>query len=185
MLHRKLLQSERSLFAEHLKRLSKADRSFRFAHAGMSDELIDRYVAGIAADDLIMGCFDDERLVGAVHVAFAEDVAELGISVETEYRTRGFGAELTRRAVRWTRNRRAKRLYTLCQSNNRSMLALAHKLGMTIHHESGTAEAYLPLDPPDFVTVGDEFSSNVDVMVSDWVGMVRSCGSAFLPPQTP
>lgn len=181
MLHRKLLIAERNLFREHLKRLSTVDRSFRFAHARVGDDWIDKYVNGIAADDLLLGCFDGGCLVGAAHVAFSGEVAELGISVDPQWRTKGVGAELTRRAVRWARNRRAGKLYTLCQSDNMSMIALARKLGMTIHRESGTAEAFLALPPPDLITVGDELGAEFDGLAHDWLGMVRACQQALLP----
>lgn len=181
MLHRKLLMAERPLFAAHLKRLSPADRSFRFAHSRVGDDWIDKYVAGIAADDLLLGCFDGDRLVGVAHVAFAGPVAEMGISVDSDSRAHGVGAELTRRAVRWTRNRRAEKLYTLCQSDNGSMIALARKLGMKIHRECGTAEAYLPLSPPDLLTVGDEIGAEMDGLAQDWMSMVKACQGALLP----
>ena len=181
MMHRKLLAEERMLFSEHLKRLSPADRGFRFAHSRVNDEWIDKYVAGIAAADLLLGCFDGEDLVGAAHVAFAGEVAELGISVDPAWRAKGVGAELTRRAVRWTRNRRAEKLYTLCQSDNMSMIALARKLGMTIHRESGTAEAFLELPPPDLLSVGDEIGAELDGLTQDWLGVVKACQQALLP----
>lgn len=182
MVHRKLLIHERGLFARHLKRLAPADRCFRFAHSRVSDEYIDKYVAAIAADDLLLGCFDgDGALVAAAHVAIADGIAEVGISVERSHRAQGLGAELIRRAIRWTRNRRAQKLYTLCQSDNLSMLALARKLGMTIHRDCGTAEAFLPLTPPDLLSVGDEWSAEIDGLAQDWLSMVKACQGALLP----
>lgn len=181
MLHRKLLPTERGLFAAHLKRLSQVDRCFRFAHSRVDDEWIDKYVAGIAADDLLLGCFDGDVLIAGAHVAIAGAMAELGVSVDSTYRGRGVGAEMIVRAVRWTRNRRAEQLYTLCQSDNMSMLALARKLGMTIHRESGTAEAFLALPPPDLLTVGDELSVEMDLLTRDWFDMVSACQEVLLP----
>ncbi|MGE5477701.1 MAG: GNAT family N-acetyltransferase [Bacteroidales bacterium] len=175
MLIRKLHLHERPLFAEHLKRLPANDRQFRFARAYVTDDAIDRYVAQIAAHDLILGCFIEERLVGGVHLAFADDIAEVGLSVDPDRRTLGVGAELFRRASHWARNRRAQRLYTLCQSDNRAMIALATKLGMAIHRESGTAEAFLTLDPPDLVTMSDELSVGVHTVLTDWADLVRTC----------
>ena len=183
MLIRKLHVHERLLFADHLKRLPPDDRQFRFAHAHVTDEVIDRYVANIGADDLILGCFVDDRLVGGVHVAFAEDIAEAGVSVDPDQRGNGVGAELFRRASLWARNRRAQKLYTLCQADNRAMVALAHKLGMTVHRESGTAEGFLALDPPDLLTVSDELSVGVHTMLNDWANLVRTChGVLRVPP---
>lgn len=181
MLIRKLHIHERPLFADHLKRLPPNDRQFRFAHAHVSDEVIDRYVANIAADDLILGCFIDDRLVGGVHVAFADDLAEVGVSVDPDQRTLGVGAELFRRASHWARNRRAVKLYTLCQADNRAMLALAAKLGMRVHRESGTAEAFLALDPPDLVTVSDELSVGMQSVWTDWADLMRTCRGVMMP----
>lgn len=182
MLIRRLHPHERPLFAAHLRRLPPNDRQFRFAHAHVTDEIIDRYVTTIAEADLILGCFLDDRLAAAVHVAFAEDIAEIGVSVDPDYRNQGIGAELFRRASHWARNRRARKLYTLCQSDNRAMLALAHKLGMTIHRESGTAEAFLALPPPDLVTVSDELSVGMESVLANWSDLMRTCQGVLLTP---
>ena len=180
MLIRKLLLHERPLFVDHLKRLQGADRQFRFAQGHVPDEAIERYVGHIAPEDLILGRFTDERMVGAVHVAFAEDIAEVGVSVDPDHRGQGIGADLFKRAARWARNRHAERLYTLCQSDNRAMVALATKLGMTIHRESGTAEAFLALPPPDLLTVSDELSAGMNGMLREWGEIMRTCGTVWL-----
>ena len=62
-----------------------------------------------------------------------------------------------------------------------SMIALARKLGMTIHRESGTAEAYLHLPPPDLLSVGDEIGAEIDGLARDWLNAVRACQQALLP----
>lgn len=177
---RKLHVHERPLFADHLKRLPPNDRQFRFAHANVTDEVIDRYVGSIASDDLILGSFIDDHLAGGVHVAFAHDIAEIGVSVDPDQRSLGIGAELFRRASHWARNRRAQKLYTLCQADNRAMLALAKKLGMNIHRESGTAEAFLALPPPDLVTVSDELSVGMQSVLTNWTDLVRTCQGVLL-----
>lgn len=175
MLIRKLHTHERPLFAAHLKRLPATDRQFRFARANVDDGAIDRYVGDIAAEDLILGCLMDDRLVGGVHVAFADDMAEIGLSVDHDRRAQGVGAELFLRASLWARNRRARKLYTLCQADNRAMMALAVKLGMIVHRESGTAEAFLPLAPPDLLTVSDELSVGMHSVWSEWADLMRTC----------
>ncbi len=181
MLVRKLTEPERALFIDHLKHLAPSDRRFRFAHGTVSDLWIESYGAGIDAADLILGVFDGNHLVGAAHVAFSNEVAEVGVSVDPAYRSRGIGADLFRRAIRWARNRGAERLYTLCLSDNTAMLVLARKLGMDIHRDSGTAEAYLALDPPDLVTVADEMASGIDTLVADWADVMLACNRALLP----
>ncbi|CAA7623782.1 GNAT family N-acetyltransferase [Magnetospirillum sp. UT-4] len=181
MLIRKLGFHERPLYADHLKRLPDADRRFRFAAAQVSDQWIDRYVAGIGADDLILAAFDGESMLGAVHIAIAGEIAELGVSVDPTARSRGLGADLMARAVRWARNRFVLRAYTLCQSDNTAMVALARKLGMTVHRDCGTAEAYLPLLPPDFLTVSDEVAIGLHVVMQDMAEVVRTCRGLLVP----
>ncbi len=175
MLIRRLFPHERSLFAAHLKRLSGDDRRFRFADAVVSDARIDAYVAGIADDDIVLGGFVAGAVAGAVHVGLADGLAEIGVSVEAAHRGRGLGGALFTHAVRWARNRGAVRLYTLCQADNRAMAALARRQGMDIHHESGTAEAYLPLAPPDLVTVSDEVGCGVQSALHAWAEGMRAC----------
>lgn len=175
MLIRKLHLHERPLFAVHLKRLPPQDRQFRFARASVDDEAIDTYVQSVAAGDMVLGCFLDDRLVGGAHLAFADDLAEVGLSVDPDTRAQGVGAELFRRASHWARNRRVQKLYTLCQADNRAMLALAVKLGMKVHRESGTAEAFLALDPPDLLTMSDELSVGMQTVWAEWSDWMRTC----------
>lgn len=175
MLIRRLHPRERPLFAAHLKRLSDDDRRFRFAHAVVTDARIDAYVEGIADGDVVLGGFDDDRLVGAVHVGLGDGAAEIGVSVDSDRRGCGIGAELVTHAVHWARNRGAVRLYTLCLADNRAMAALARRQGMEIRSESGTAEAYLPLPPPDLVSVTDEVGCGMQSALSDWADLVQSC----------
>lgn len=182
MLIRKLHVHERPLFADHLKRLPDSDRQYRFARANVTDEVIDRYVSSIGADHLVVGCFVDDRLVAGVHVAFDHGLAEVGVSVDREHRIQGIGAELFRRAIHWARNRRAEKLYTLCQADNLAMVALARKLGMQVHRDSGTAEAFLALDPPDLLSVSDELSMGMSTVYAEWADMVRTCQNAMLVP---
>ncbi len=177
---RRLFAHERPLFAAHLKRLSTDDRRFRFATTSVTDARIDSYVAGIAETDIVLGWLDGEILTGAVHVALDGAVAEIGVSVDAEQRGRGIGADLFHRAIRWARNRGAGRLYTLCLTDNLAMTALARKAGMTVHRESGTAEAFLPLDPPDLVTVSDELGAGVETALHDWAGLLESCRELWM-----
>ncbi len=168
MLIRRLFPHELHRFAAHLKGLSADDRRFRFAHATVSDASIDAYVAGIAAGDVVLAGLVGDDLAGAVHVALGASIAEIGVSVAAAYRGRGLGSDLFTRAVRWARNRGAVRLYTLCLGDNLAMAALARRHGMDLQRESGTAEATLPLPPPDLASVSDE-------VVQDWAALMRSC----------
>ena len=141
MLIRKLYLHERSAYAAHLKRLSPEDRRLRFARSGVADRVIDDYVATMGVDDLILAAFAGDELVGAAHVALGGSLAEVGVSVDERHRTDGIGSKLLRQAAAFARNRRAEKLYTLCLSDNRSMVALARRTGMQVHYQGGEAEA--------------------------------------------
>jgi RimJ/RimL family protein N-acetyltransferase len=176
MLIRRLYAHERRLYAEHLKRLSSEDRRLRFASGGMTDARIDSHVAGIDNDALILAAFDGDRVAGAAHVAINGAVAEVGVSVDADHRTGGTGSDLLRQAVAFARNRRAGKLYTLCLSDNRAMMALARRTGMVLHAEGGEAEAFLDLPPPDAVSLCREASTGLFAVFHDWAELVENYG---------
>ncbi|ARJ67101.1 histone acetyltransferase [Magnetospirillum sp. ME-1] len=174
MLIRRLYLHERPAYAAHLKRLSAEDRRLRFARSGVGDQVIEDYVAAIAVGDLILAAFAGDDLVGAAHVALTGSLAEVGVSVDEGHRTDGIGSKLLRQAAAFARNRRAEKLYTLCLSDNRSMVALARRSGMQVHFEGGEAEAFLDLPPPDPVTVSEEISTGLFAVFHDWAEMMDS-----------
>ena len=174
MLIRRLYAHERPLYAEHLKRMEAEDRRLRFARSGVSNEVIDAYVSTISNDDLILAAFQGELLVGGAHVALTNSVAEVGVSVDQTHRADGIGSQLLRLAVFFARNRRAEKLYTLCVSDNRSMVSLARRTGMEVHFAGGEAEAFLELPPPDSVTVTEEMSTGLFAVFHDWAEMMDS-----------
>jgi len=185
MLIRRLYGHESPLFANHLKRLSADDRRLRFARAGASDGWLDAYVAGISPDDLILAAMDGETMVGAAHVALDGTVAEVGVSVDSHHRSGGTGTELLKQAVAFARNRRAEKLYTLCLSENRSMVALARRTGMAVHYTGSEAEAYLDLPPPDSETVGQEVSTGLFAVFHDWAELLDGYGEAVARSMEP
>ncbi|SEH38313.1 GNAT family N-acetyltransferase [Magnetospirillum fulvum] len=179
MLIRRLPPHERSSYADHLKRLSPEDRHLRFARAGVSDEWIDAHVAAISEDGLILVGVLRERVIAAAHLALDDDnaVAEVGLSVDIEHRSGGLGRELLNQAVVFARNRRAGKLYTLCLSDNRGMVALARRAGMAVEFSQGEAEAHLPLPPPDPLTVSQEMSTGLFAVFHDWAELFDRYGA--------
>ncbi len=179
MLIRRLYAHERRLYADHLKRLADTDRRLRFAGGGMTDARIDAHVDGIDVNDLILAAFEGDRVAGAAHVAITGSIAEVGVSVDSDHRTSGTGSDLLRQSVAFARNRRAEKLYTLCLSDNRAMMALARRTGMTLHAEGGEAEAFLDLPPPDAATLCREASTGLFAVFHDWAELVETYGEAF------
>jgi GNAT superfamily N-acetyltransferase len=142
----------------HLLSLSREDRRLRFGGTA-SDASIGDYVARIDfGRDAVFGFFaDDLSLGGAAHVAVADGVAELGVSVLAAYRCRGVGSALCQRASDFARNHFIRTLFVHCLAENAAMMQIARKSGMKIVSGGGEADAHLELPPLDGGSIATEF----------------------------
>jgi GNAT superfamily N-acetyltransferase len=96
----------------------------------------------------VFGVHDDRlALVAAAHVAFADDVAEVGLSVLPAHRRQGVGSALVQRAVAYARQRFAPRFFMRFLRDNAPIMRIARKFGMNISARAGDADAYLELQP--------------------------------------
>ena len=173
---RKLHHTERPLFVDHLKRLDANDRRNRFVQAVVSDARIESYVAGIGDDDVILGAFLDDVMVGGTHVAFGADSAEIGVSVEVAHRSQGMGGRMFAAAAHLARNRQITKLYTFCLADNHAVAAMARRHGMALRRESEETEAFMTLAPPDLMTVSAELNADFLTALHDWEqGLRQSC----------
>jgi RimJ/RimL family protein N-acetyltransferase len=145
----KLVQRHRGDIARHLVRLPAEDRRLRFGQP-MRDEGIERYVEGIdfARDRVFAIYADDLALAGIAHLALDghEQHAELGLSVDTASRGRGYGAALLARGVLHAANRGYRALYMHCLAENAVMMRLAAKAGLKTVVGAGEADARLSLN---------------------------------------
>ena len=150
ILVRELSRLDRTAIELHLLALEAHDRRLRFGLA-IGDASVRDYVARIDFErDAAFGVFDDElRLVGAAHLARSPRHAELGLSVLAGIRGRGVGGALLARAHLHARNWGERALFMHCLVENRAMMHLARKQGMTIGSTAGEADAWLELPPPD------------------------------------
>lgn len=140
--------SARAAYREHLLALDADDRRMRFGTALGAAALL-AYVERIDFDrDVVFGVHDERLdLVGATHVAFADALAELGVSVLRRARGRGIGAALVERAADHARNRSITRLYMHCLAENAAMVRIARHAGMAVVFEAGDADAEVALPP--------------------------------------
>ncbi len=165
---RELVESERPLFLRHLLSLGSDDRYLRFG-SPFADGPIERYVAGIDfAGDTVFGVFDDALdLVAAGHfaplppdarpeAAALGRTAEFGLSVGDTARGRGLGTALFLRAASHARNLGIGSLFMHCLSENRAMIRIARRAGMSIRQTHGEADAYLALEPGTVATAIEE-----------------------------
>jgi GNAT superfamily N-acetyltransferase len=154
----RLDEGARPALRRHFLSLDLEDVRLRFGMT-ISPAAISAYVDRIDFDvDAVFGVHDDElALVGVAHVAFTEDMAELGVSVLTAHRGQGVGSALLARAADHVRNRFVTRLFMHCLAENATMLHIARNLGMKICVDTGEADAFLKLAPADPASVTGEF----------------------------
>ena len=154
----RITETSRPALTAHFLALPPEDVRLRFG-TPRAPESIATYTEQIDFDrDAVFGVFDDElRLAGVAHLAFGDDMAELGVSVLPGHRGRGIGSALFGRAAEHARNRFVTRMFMHCLSENAAMMHIAKKSGMTICVDTGEADAFLKLPPADPASVAGEF----------------------------
>lgn len=145
----KLNPRHRDDIARHLLRLPAEDRFLRFGHPTRDHGILE-YVARIDfARDRVFGVHaPDLALAGVAHLAFdtSARTAELGLSVDATSRGNGYGYALLQRGVVHAANRGYSALFMHCLADNRVMLHLARKAGLSVVISSGEADGRLALD---------------------------------------
>jgi GNAT superfamily N-acetyltransferase len=172
-LTRELHAHERPLLLAHLLALGAEDRRLRFEHA-LSDEGVRRYVEGISSSrDAVFVVTDaDLAIVGAAHLARAEEHAQIGVSVLPRNRGRGIGAALLERCVARARNWGVRVMFMNCLVENVRMMHLARKKGLTIAVSGAEAEAFVGLARADLRSVASE-------AVTEHVGLFDHAQKAY------
>ena len=146
-----LAESDRPQILSHVLALENADRYLRFGHAA-SNEHIATYVKGLNfARDEIFGIFNRKlQLLALAHLAYPgesanRDAVELGVSVASHARGRGYGTRLFERAAMHARNDGFAQMYIHALSENAAMLAIARKAGAVVHRDGSESDAFLRL----------------------------------------
>ena len=160
---RELHAGYREEILNHLLQLNDEDRRLRFG-THTPDEVIHHYVENLDFNkDAIFGVFDlDLKLLGMAHLAYLPEhkgqarAAEFGVSVLPEGRSQGLGTALLQRSSVHSRNTRIETLYVHCLANNKAMMHLAQKAGMTVEYAYGDADACLKLPPASPATIVEE-----------------------------
>lgn len=138
---------------DHLMRLDLNDRYMRF-FAAVSDSVLERYVNQVInlSTEKSFGIFADDRktLIAFAHVSGEERVgkgkrAELGISVDKEYRGHGLAQRLIDRITVYCKANDIHTLYMSCLRENGTMQHLAKKAGLRVVLDHAEALAELKL----------------------------------------
>ena len=171
----------------HLLALSADDTRLRFG-GPMAAEGIAHYVDGIDFErDAVFGVHDDRlALVGVGHLAFSDELAELGLSVLSGHRGRGIGRALVERAVEHARNRSIRRLFMHCLRENAAMIRIAQRLDMDVVTAAGEADAHLELPQATPASIAGELVTDrlaiydyaLKAQVAAWRGVNRALEDA-------
>jgi RimJ/RimL family protein N-acetyltransferase len=149
MVPRRLIGFEKDQLKKHLLRLQGEDRRLRFG-AVVSDYIIEKYVDDTIGD-VWFGCFDDE-LISACHVSVSNNEAELGCSVDKDYRGAGLAQIMFERAVTHIRSLGIETVYMHCLTENDAMKHIARKNDMTVVSSYGETDATVKVEPPTPIT---------------------------------
>ena len=149
MLPRRLTALDKHELKSHLLKLQGEDRRLRFGGL-VSDFVIEQYVDK-SIDDVWFGCFDD-GLISACHVAIDNKEAELGCSVDKDYRGAGIAQEMFERAVTHIRSLGIETVYMHCLTENEAMKHIARKNDMIVVSEYGETDATVKVEPPTPIT---------------------------------
>ena len=144
----RLNENVRPALLAHFLALTMKDRYLRFG-TSLAPGAIAAYVDRIDFErDAVFGVRDDRlAVVGAAHLAFESDLAEVGLSVLPTHRRRGVGGALFSRALAHARNRRIPQLLMRFLSGNVPILRIARRFGMRIVARGSETEAHLALPP--------------------------------------
>jgi RimJ/RimL family protein N-acetyltransferase len=145
-----LTPSDSAAIARHLLQLSAEERRLRFG-TPLSDAAIEGYAVALNfSTDQAFGAFEDDALVGLAHFAPQPHgaTATLGVSVSPGSRCRGYAHALLCVAAQHARRVACRRLDMPCLAENRIMVHLARKAGMSVIGGLGQASAYIALGGP-------------------------------------
>ena len=154
----RLHEGLRPMLVAHFLGLPMKDRCLRFGRP-LAPPAVAAYIEGIDfGRDAVFGIRDPDRvLVGAVHVAFEDNLAELGLSVLPAHRRRGIGSALFKRAAAHVRNRSIPRLLVHFVADNGPIMRMARRFGMHIVTSAGgDADAQLELRPASWASITGE-----------------------------
>lgn len=172
---RKLWPQDAGAFTAHLLRLDTEQRALRFGH-GVGDAWLAQY--GARTDwvrSATLGCWVAGELRGVMELKmlgpFWARSAEVALSVERAFESRGIGTELFERGIVIARNRGIARAFMLCLPENHSMWRIVQKLQPRVAYGRDQIECEIDLNPPSPLSIAAEFCDDGCALVLslwDW-----------------
>lgn len=138
------LSRDRLALETHFAALDSEDLRYRFC-ASIKPAGVIHYLDRLTAAHSY-GIFDSSRaLVAVCQLAQSAGDLEVGISVLTPFRRKGFAVALLEHSIRYARARGLKALTIHSLADNTSMLSLARRIGMNVEILEGEADGRLKL----------------------------------------
>jgi len=161
---RKLSLLDQPNIIKHLTSLQGHDRRLRFGCMVSDDYIVDYVNKSFVSDSKWFGVVDTDNIVAACHVAFIDKQAELGCSVNIEYRGTGLAQSMFDRAMNWVRIRGVTEVYMHCLSENGAMKHIARKNDMLVVSECGDSDASVHVKPATpFVHFEDAYADRLSM----------------------
>ena len=180
MIPRKLKARDVKLIVDHLTGLQGEDRRLRFGGV-VTDDYIISYVeqSFLEGNSQWFGIDHiDGHLVAACHASILDGQAELGCSVNPDYRNQGCAQLMFDRAVTWLRTKDIQEVYMHCLSENGAMKHIARKNDMTVVSEQGETDATVEVKPKSpFTVMSDAYLDRMalyDMMFKSQMKLLRS-----------
>lgn len=149
MVPRKLNILDKQKLTYHLQKLQGEDRRLRFGMV-VTDQYIEQYV-NRTINDVDSKWFGVDHINGSIvaacHVAIVDELAELGCSVDSDYRGHGYAQEMFDRAVTWLKTKGVYDVCMHCLAENAIMKHIARKNEMAVVTEYGESDANVHLTP--------------------------------------
>ena len=162
MLHHvhRLSDRHRGSLTRHFLQLDSVDRHLRFG-TPVGDPGIHAYVDNLDfVTSHVFAVLDEAlRIAGAMHIAYGDKSAEMGLSVIRPWRGQGIGDSLFARATLHLSNRCIRTVTMHCLRENTAIMHLARKNGMRIVADGSEADAWLELPRGNPASVASEWIS--------------------------
>lgn len=154
MVARKLTVLDKQKIVYHLQSLQGEDRRLRFGGT-VSDDYIQGYVEKSFDGESKWFGVDhiDGTIIAACHAAVYNGQAELGCSVNPDFRNQGIAQSMFERAVTWLRTKGITTVFMHCLSENKAMRHIANKNDMVVFSDMGETDAEVKVEPATPATI--------------------------------
>lgn len=157
---------------DHLINLDSESKYLRFGYS-VTDDAIKKYVESSFEsidNSTWFGYIDEAKCVGAIHVVVTNDIAELGISIDADYRGKKLSSRLFDHVLEYLKSKKITKVYMQCLSENTIIQYLAKKYRMKVSNlGAGEKEANAELE------IDNQYIHKISSFTNECLGLVDAC----------